>query len=61
MLSAKQVASSTIFLSFGMTQPGIEPQSPRPLVNTLFIRPILSFNTYTFDRFAVWKQMINIK
>ena len=23
-----------------MTQPGIEPQSPRPLVNTLLIRPM---------------------
>ena len=27
--------SSTIFWVFGMIQPGIEPQSPRPLVNTL--------------------------
>ena len=27
-----------------MTQPGIEPQSPRPLANTLLIRPMPQFN-----------------
>ena len=27
--------SSTIFKVFGMTRPGIEPRSPRPLANTL--------------------------
>ena len=27
-------ASSTIFKVFGMTRPGIEPRSPRPLANT---------------------------
>ena len=32
-----KVASSTIFWVFGMTQPVIEPQSPRPLANTLLI------------------------
>ena len=35
-----KVASSTIFWVFGMTRPGIELQSPRPLMNTLFIRPM---------------------
>ena len=33
-------ASSTIFIVFGMTRPGIEPRSPGPLVNTLLIRPM---------------------
>ena len=32
--------SSTIFLFFGMTRPGIEPQSPGPLANTLPNRPM---------------------
>ena len=32
--------SSTIFIVFGMTQPRIEPRSPRPLVNTLPTRPM---------------------
>ena len=32
--------SSVIFKVFGMTRPGIEPKSPRPLVNTLHTRPI---------------------
>ena len=27
---------------FGMTRPGIEPRSPRPLANTLLSRPILT-------------------
>ena len=31
-----KVASSTIFWVFGVTRPGIEPHSSRPLVNTLF-------------------------
>ena len=35
MLSVKQGGSRTIFWVFGMTQPGIEPQSPGPLANTL--------------------------
>ena len=30
----------TFFWVFGMTQPGIEPQSPEPLVNTLLIWPM---------------------
>ena len=33
-------ASSTIFLVFGMTRLGIEPQYPGPLVNILPIRPM---------------------
>ena len=35
-----KVTSSTIFWVFGLTQPGIKPQSPGPLVNTLLIRPM---------------------
>ena len=33
--------SSTIFDAFGMTRPWIEPQSLRPLANTLLIRPVI--------------------
>ena len=33
-------ASSTIFLVFSMTRPGIKPRSSSPLSNTLLIRPI---------------------
>ena len=40
-----KAASTTIFLVFGMTQPGIEPWSPRPLVNTLLNRPIACYTT----------------
>ena len=40
MLSVKQGAIKYhFFLVFGMTQPGIESQSPRSLANTLFIKP----------------------
>ena len=38
MLSVKQGASSTIFWVFGLTWPGIEPLSSRPLVNILSIK-----------------------
>ena len=37
---SSKAASSTIFWVFGMTLPGIEPQSPGPLANTLLIRPM---------------------
>ena len=41
--------SSTIFKVFGMTQPGIEPRSPRPSANTNFHRLhfLLSINLIT--------------
>ena len=35
-----KAASNTIFLIFGITQPGIEPWSPGALENTLVIRPM---------------------
>ena len=35
-------ASSTIFWAFSMTQTGIGPRSPRPMVNTLTIMPMSS-------------------
>ena len=36
MLSIKEGSIKyNFFFVFGMTRPGIEPQSPRPLVNTL--------------------------
>ena len=37
-----KVASRTFFWVFRMTWPGIEPRSPRPLVNTLIIRLMAS-------------------
>ena len=40
MLRAKQGGIKYYFLI--MTWPGIEPQSPGPLANTLLIRPILN-------------------
>ena len=33
--------ASTIFLFFGMTQPGIETWSPRPSANIQLIRPMV--------------------
>ena len=38
-------ASSTIFWVFGMTRPGIEPQSPGSLVNTPLLNRKLSLHT----------------
>ena len=38
MLSVKQGGINYHFLVFGMTRPGIEPRSPRPLANTLLIQ-----------------------
>ena len=35
-----KATSSTIFWVFGMTRPGIETRFPRPLMNTLLIRPM---------------------
>ena len=43
LLSVKQEVSNTIFKVFGMTWPGIEPRSPRPLANTL---PTRQMNWY---------------
>ena len=40
MLSVKPGGIKYHFWVFGMTQPGIEPRSPRPLANTLRIKPI---------------------
>ena len=40
MPSIKQGGIKYHFWVFGMTRPGIEPQSPGPLVNILFIRSI---------------------
>ena len=36
-----KAVSSTIFKVFGMTRPGIEPRSSRPLANTLPTRPMI--------------------
>ena len=41
-----KVASSTIFWVFGMTWPGIEPQSSGPLADTLLIRPMARWFMY---------------
>ena len=39
-------ASRTIFKVFGMTWPGIEPRSTRPLANTLPTRPMSQLQNY---------------
>ena len=55
MLSVEQGSIKYNFWVFGITQPGIEPQSPGPLANTLLIRPMLDeavdilHNTNTFE------------
>ena len=41
MLSAKQGGIKYNCGVFGLTWSGIEPQYPRPLVNTLLIRPMV--------------------
>ena len=38
----------TIFLVFGMTQPGTEPQSPGPLANMLTIIPIFHISIWKY-------------
>ena len=38
---------------FGMTQPEIEPRSPRPLVNTLLIRPMAQVNIILTKQFEL--------
>ena len=61
-----KAASSTIFWVFGITRPGIEPRSSRPLVNIQLIKPmarywlsignlrtILGNNTSHIDRY-IW-------
>ena len=48
-----KVASSTIFLVFGMTLPGIEPWSPRLLANTLNIMPMSGDLRCTSDLITV--------
>ena len=40
MLSVKQVGIKYHFRVFGMTWPGIEPQSPGPFANTQTIMPM---------------------
>ena len=40
MLGVKQGGIKHQFWVFGMTRPGIEPQSPEPFVNTVPTKPI---------------------
>ena len=43
-----------------MTRPGIEPQSPGPLVNTLLIRPMFSQECQLVTIFVVYLQTLVI-
>ena len=52
MLSVKQGGIKQYFWVFGMTRPGIEPQSPGPLVNTLLDRPFPHLDDIQLDFFA---------
>ena len=56
MLSASKAASSTIFWVFGMTRPGIEPQFPGPLTNTLIIWPMVKYSY--LNLIIIWFQVI---
>ena len=74
-----KVASSTFFFFqvFGMTQPGIEPQSSGPLANTMLIRPMaqllmnkkqkfhwidfLTFRFYRFIKYVIFCLKINFQ
>ena len=47
--------SSTIFNVFGMTRPGIERKSPKPLANTLPTRPIVLNNVIKFLEQWFWE------
>ena len=50
-----KVASSTIFLVFGMTWPRIEPWCPWPLANTLTIMPMSGIcSAYIYMHFIGW-------
>ena len=42
--------SGAIFKVFGMTRPGIEPRSPRPLANTLPARPMRRYKNISTDK-----------
>ena len=53
-----KAASSTIFWVFGMAQPGIEPRSPRPLANTLLIKPIYLI-IIICSHTVIWLQVTN--
>ena len=52
-----KAASSTIFLVFSMTRPGIEPWSPGPVANTLLIRPMARSHTKLVH---TWKQICKL-
>ena len=53
MLSVKQGGIKYQFKVFGMTRPGIEPWSPRPLANTLFSRLINYLVVHIFN-WTIW-------
>ena len=51
--------SSTIFKVFGMTRPGIERRSPRPLANTLSTRPKSRYiDRNTWSHISVCKLLV---
>ena len=48
MLSVKQGGIKYHFSVFGMSRPGIEPRSPRPLANILLIKPMARIYIYLY-------------
>ena len=56
--------SSTIFKFYGMTRPGIEPRSPRPLANTLLTRPMCWFllfdQIFRSELLAIFKNTLKL-
>ena len=59
ILNVKQVL---FFWVFGMTWPGIEPQFPRPLVNTLTIMPMgrLFIYIYIYIYIVILRQTVSL-
>ena len=61
-----KVVSSTIFWVFGMTRPGIMPQSPRPLATLYpldqwasdeYTKKLLAVDKYIWNHLTVYKEM----
>ena len=51
LLSVKQGSIKYhFFWVFGMTWPGIEPRSPRPLANTLSTRPVVKISNINMEK-----------
>ena len=58
MLSIKQGGIKYYFRVFGMTRPGIETRSPRPLANTRTIMPlVINYNVNSINKIHLDSQL----